>query len=106
VFGRLSFGKLLSAAVAVAVVVGVVGYVLSGATTNKGTTGAISAENGKIMAAEDASCKKDGKYGTLATLESEGLLTFKPTYNAVVYLPGKGCGAIVVGSAAYQSGSR
>ena len=100
---KLSFSKLLAALLVVAVIVGIaVDYAASDTTTNKGTPGAISAENAQVMAAEKASCNKHGKYASLSTLESDGLLSFKPTYNAVVYVPGKGCGTLVVGSAAYQ----
>jgi hypothetical protein len=102
-FRKLSFLHLAGALLVVAVVVGAVGYAVLGATTNKGTTGAIGAENARIMSAERTSCRKDGKYGTIATLLREGLLPAEPTYNSVVYLPGKGCGTIVVGSPAYQS---
>jgi hypothetical protein len=100
---RLPFAKLLAAVVAVGVVVGIGAYILAGATTNRGTTGAIGSENATIMAAEKASCTKFGKYATIARLRSEGLLAFAPTYNSVVYVPGSGCGTIVVGSPAYQS---
>jgi hypothetical protein len=100
---RLSFGRLLGAALALSFAAGFAVYVLSGATTNKGTTGAIGSENTIIMRAEKASCAKYGKYASIATLQSEGLLAFKPVYNSVVYLPGRGCGQIVVGSPAYQS---
>ena len=102
-FEKLPFRALVGLVLVIAVIAGVVGFAVSGATTNRGTTGAISVENAKIMAAEKTSCSKDGKYGTISKLQSEGLLTFNPTYNAVVYVPGKGCGTVVVGSAAYQS---
>jgi len=102
-FTRLSFVNLVGAVLGVSVIVGVVGYAVFGTTTNKGTTGAIGAENAKIMAAERTSCSKYGKYATISRLQSEGLLTTKPTYNSVVYVPGRGCGTIVVGSAAYQA---
>jgi hypothetical protein len=77
--------------------------VLSAATTDKGTTGAIGSESAIIMAAEKASCSKYGKYASISTLRDEGLLAHQPVYNSVVYLPGKGCGTIVIGSPAYQS---
>lgn len=100
---RISFGHAVVAMVALAVFAGIVGYALSGTKTDAGTTGAIGAENARILTAEHSSCKRFGHYGTLATLRSEGVLTFTPTYNAVVYIPGKDCGTIVVGSSAYQS---
>jgi hypothetical protein len=103
-FERISFAKLVAGVVALMIVVGVVLFVLLGATTNKGTTGAIASEYSRIQAAEKLSCTDHGRYASLATLESERLLTFKPVYNSVVYLPGAGCGSIVVGSSAYQSG--
>jgi len=100
---KLSFGHLLGAVLALSFIIGFVVYLLLGATTNKGTTGAIGSENAKIMRAEKASCSKYGKYATISTLRKEGLLELKPVYNSVVYLPGKGCGTIVIGSPAYQS---
>jgi len=103
VLKRLSFARLVALVAVLAVVGGIVGYAVSGTTTNKGTTGAIAAENARIVAAEHASCKRYGHYGTLATLEHEGLLGFKPIYNSVVYVPGAHCGTIVVGSPSYQS---
>jgi hypothetical protein len=103
VFEKISFPQLVGAVVVLAVVIGVVLFVLLGATTNKGTTGAIASEYSKIVAAEKMSCTLHHRYASLATLEKEGLLTFKPIYNSVVYLPGQGCGSIVVGSSAYQS---
>ncbi len=78
-------------------------FVLSGATTNRGTTGAIAAERAQIKLAEDARCRRDGAYAPIATLRREGFLSFTPVYNSVVYLPGTGCGTIVIGSASYQS---
>jgi hypothetical protein len=104
VLERISFPKLVAGVVALMVVIGVVLFVLLGATTNKGTTGAISSEYAKIVAAEKLSCSEHGHYASLTTLEKDQLLTFKPVYNSVVYLPGQGCGSIVVGSSAYQSG--
>jgi hypothetical protein len=103
VFEKRSFRRLIGAALALSFIVGFATYVLSGATTNKGTTGAIAAENASITGAEKASCLKYGTYGSIATLRQEGLLTRKPVYNSVVYIPGKHCGTIVVGSPAYQS---
>jgi hypothetical protein len=103
VFQRISFAQVVGAVVVLMVILGVVLFVLLGATTNKGTTGAIQAEYSKIVRAEKLSCTKHGRYAAVATLEREGLLTFKPVYNSVVYLPGPGCGSIVVGAAAYQS---
>ena len=102
-FERLSFAHLLGAVLALSFVVGFAVFVLEGATTNKGTTGAIKAENALIMKAENTSCVRFGTYASIATLRREGLLTFQPLYNSVVVLPGKGCGTIVVGSPAYQS---
>ena len=61
------------------------------------------AESATIMAAEKTSCSRFGTYASIATLRREGLLTFKPVYNSVVFMPGKHCGTIVVGSPAYQS---
>jgi hypothetical protein len=103
VFEKISFVQLVGIVVVVMVIVGVALFVLLGATTNKGTTGAIGTEYAKIVAAEKLSCGEHGHYASLATIEKEGLLTFKPIYNSVVYLPGKGCGSIVVGAASYQS---
>jgi len=100
---KLSFGQLLGAVLAISFIIGFAVYVLSGATTNKGTTGAIASESATIMRAEKASCSKYGKYASIATLRNEGLLARQPVYNSVVYLPGKGCGTIVIGSPAYQS---
>jgi hypothetical protein len=100
---RPSFGHLLGAVLALSFIIGFAVYVLSGATTNKGTTGAIASESTTIMRAEKASCSKYGKYASTSTLRDEGLLPLKPVYNSVVYLPGKGCGTIVIGSPAYQS---
>jgi hypothetical protein len=103
VFSKISFAHLVGAVVVLTVILGVVLFVLLGATTNTGTTGAIQAEYSKIVRAEKTSCTEHGRYASLATLQQEGLLTFKPIYNSVVYLPGQGCGSIVVGSSAYQS---
>jgi hypothetical protein len=100
---KLSFGHLLGAVLALSFIMGFAVYVLSGATTNKGTTGAIGSESATIMRAEKASCSKYGKYASISTLRKEGLLALKPVYNSVVYLPGNGCGTIVIGSPAYQS---
>jgi hypothetical protein len=100
---KLSFARVLGLVLALSVVVGFAVYVWSGATTNEGTTGAIKSEYALIMIAEKSSCTKFGTYGSIATLRKEGLLTFTPVYNSVVYLPGKDCGFIVVGSSAYQS---
>jgi hypothetical protein len=85
------------------VILGFALFVLLGATTNKGTTGAIQSEYARIVAAEKMSCTEHGRYASITTLEAEGLLSVKPVYNSVVYLPGQGCGSYVVGSAAYQS---
>jgi len=102
-FRKLSFAYLLGAVLALSFIVGFAVFVLSGATTNKGTTGAIGAESATIMSAEKASCSRYGMYASIATLRREGLLTLKPVYNSVVYVPGKHCGSIIVGSPAYQS---
>lgn len=98
-----SFVHLVVAVVVLAFVAGIAVFLLAGATTNKGTTGAISAEYQKIVVAEHESCSRYGHYGSIATLRGEGVLGFRPQYNAVVYLPGPHCGSFVVGSAAYQS---
>ncbi len=98
-----SFGRLLCAVLALSFVVGFAIYVVSGATTDKGTTRAIGSESAIIKGAEKASCSKYGKYASIAMLRDEGLLAFAPVYNSVVYLPGPGCGTIVIGSPAYQS---
>ena len=102
-FEKLSFVHLLAAVLALSFIVGFAVFVLLGATTDKGTTAAIGTERATIMTAEKTSCIRYGSYASIATLRREGLLTFKPVYNSVVYLPGKGCGSIVVGSASYQS---
>jgi hypothetical protein len=103
VFKKLSFAHLLGAVLALSFIVGFAVFVLAGATTNKGTTGAIGAESASIMSAGKTSCVKYGTYASISTLRREGLLTFKPVYNSVVYVPGKHCGTIVIGSPAYQS---
>jgi hypothetical protein len=101
--GKLTFAHLLGAVVAVSFIAGFAVFILSGAVTDKGTSGAIGAERATIMAAEKTSCMSLGRYGSVATLRSEGLLTFKPVYNSVVYLYGPHCGTIVIGSPAYHS---
>jgi hypothetical protein len=103
VLKRLSFLHLLIAAFALTFVVGFAAFVLSGATTNRGTTSAIRTERATIMSAEKARCQKYGTYTSTATLRREGFLTFTPAYNSVVYLAGKNCGTIVIGSPSYQS---
>jgi hypothetical protein len=100
---KLSFAQVLGAALVLSFIVGFAVFVLSGATTNKGTVGAITSENAVIRSAEKSSCREFGTYATISMLRRDGLLTFKPLYNSVVYLPGKHCGSIVVGSPAYQS---
>ncbi|MGP8209056.1 MAG: hypothetical protein ACLQVK_23890 [Acidimicrobiales bacterium] len=100
---KLSFGRLLGVLLALSFITGFAVYLLSGATTDKGTTAAIGSENAVIMRAEKASCSKYGKYASISTLRDEGLLAHQPVYNSVVYLPGPGCGTIVIGSPAYQS---
>jgi malate/lactate dehydrogenase len=102
-FEKLSFAHILGVVLAASFVVGFSVFVLSGATTNKGTTGAIAAESATIVSAEKANCTTYGTYASIATLRRHGLLTFKPVYNSVVYVPGKHCGTIVVGSPAFQS---
>jgi hypothetical protein len=99
---KLSFARLVAAVLVLSFIVGFAVFVLS-ATTNTGTTGAIKAERATIMTAEKTRCLRYGTYASIATLEREGLLTFKPVYNSVVYIPGKHCGTIVVGSPDYQS---
>lgn len=101
--GRLSFVHLVAAVFVLAFIAGVAVFVASGATTNKGTTGAIAAEYARIVVAEKTSCSRYGRYASIATLRKEGLLGFTPLYNSVIYLPGKHCGSIVVGSSAYQA---
>jgi hypothetical protein len=100
---RLSFAHLLAVILVISFIAGFAVFVLSGATTNRGTTGAIGAERATIMTAEKTRCLRYGTYASIATLRREGLLTFKPEYNSVVYVPGKHCGTIVVGSPDYQS---
>lgn len=102
-FEKLSFAFILGGVLVLSFVAGFAVFVLSGATTNKGTTGAIGAERATIMSAESTSCRRFGTYASIATLRREGLLTFKPVYNSVVFIPGKHCGTIVIGSSAYQS---
>jgi hypothetical protein len=102
-FKKLSFTHLLCAVLAVSFIAGFAVFVLSGATTNRGTTGAIGQENAAIMTAEKTHCLRYGTYASIATLRRERLLTFNPVYNSVVYLPGMNCGTIVVGSPSYQS---
>jgi hypothetical protein len=102
-FKKLSFAHLLGAVLALSFIVGFAVFVLSSATTNRGTTGAIGAEHATIMTAEKTRCLRYGSYASIATLRREGLLTFKPIYNSVVYLPGKHCGTVIVGSPSYQS---
>jgi hypothetical protein len=101
-FEKLSFVHLLAAVLALSFIVGFAVFVL-GATTNKGTTAAIGAERATIMTAEKTSCIRYGTYASIATVRREGLLTFKPVYNSVVFVPGKHCGTLVIGSPAYQS---
>jgi len=102
-FRKLSFTQLLGLLLALSFMVGFTVFVLLGATTNRGTSGAIGAERALIKSAEKMRCAKYGTYAPIATLQKEGLLTFKPTYNSVVYIPGKHCGTLVIGSSAYQS---
>lgn len=102
-FKRLSFTALLGIVLALSLALGFAAFVWSGATTNEGTTGAIRAEGARIMSAEKTRCRRYGTYASIATLRKEGLLTFQPIYNSVVYVPGAHCGTIVIGSPAYQS---
>jgi hypothetical protein len=102
-FRKLSFARVLIVVLAFAFIAGFSVFVMSDATTNKGTTSAIGAERATIMSAEKTRCRSYGTYASIPTLRKEGLLTFKPVYNSVVYLPGKHCGTIVIGSSAYQS---
>jgi hypothetical protein len=78
VFQKLSFAHLLGAVLALSFIVGFAVFVLSGATTNKGTTGAIGSESATIMSAEKASCTEYGTYASIAALRRDGLLTFNP----------------------------
>lgn len=100
---KLSFAQLLGVLLVISFIAGFAVFVLSGATTSKGTTGAIASEYAAIIAAEKTSCRTSGSYASIATLRRDGLLTFKPVYNSVVFIPGKHCGTVVVGSPAYQS---
>ncbi len=102
-FARLSFTHALGGVLAVCFVAGFALFVITGATTNKGTPGAIRTENASIVRAERMSCTKFGKYASISILRREGLLTRQPVYNSVVYIPGAHCGTIIVGSPAYQS---
>lgn len=103
VFEKFSFTQLLSGVLVLSFVAGFSVFVLSGATTNKGTTGAIGVERALIQSAEKTRCAEYGAYASIPTLRREGFLNFKPTYNSVVYIPGPHCGTIVIGSSAYQS---
>jgi hypothetical protein len=100
---KLSFVQLLGLILALSFIIGFSVFILSGATTNKGTTSSIGTERTLIKSAERASCSSYGHYGSIADLRNEGLLSFKPVYNSVVYIPGAHCGTIVIGSPAYQS---
>lgn len=100
---KLSFRQLLIVAFVLTFVGGFVAFVLTGATTNEGTTSAIRAERAVIQSAERVQCRTFGTYGSTSTLRRNGLLIFKPQYNSVVYVPGKKCGTIVIGSPSYQS---
>ncbi|MGB8196917.1 MAG: hypothetical protein WCF25_07925 [Acidimicrobiales bacterium] len=101
---RISFPRVLVVIFAAAFVAGFALFVLSG-TTDEGTTGAIHAERAAILTAEKAQCRRYGSYASTTTLRREGLLTFTPQYNSVVYVPGPRCGTIVIGSPSYQSPS-
>jgi hypothetical protein len=102
-FGKLPFARVAGAVFALATATGFAAYVLLGATTDKGTTGAIAAEAAVIMRAEKASCARYGSYASISTLRKERLLTIMPVYNYVVYVPGGHCGTVTVGSPAYQA---
>jgi hypothetical protein len=102
-FRKLSLLQLLGVVLALSFIVGFSLFIVTGATTNKGTTGTIGSERALINSAEKASCSTYGHYGSIEALRKEGLLTFKPVYNSVVYIPGAHCGTIVIGSSAYQS---
>ena len=103
---KFSFVHLVAGILVLAFIAGIALFVVWGGTTSRGTTGAIAAEYREIVAAENKSCDRYGRYSRVARLRSEGLLSFRPVYNSVVYLPGKGCGTIVVGSSAYQPSAR
>ena len=68
-FERHSFAHVLGAVLVLSFVVGF-GSIRSmdGAITNKGTSGAIKAENALIMKAESTSCGRFGTYASIATL--------------------------------------
>lgn len=102
-FGRPSFIHVLATLLVLSFIAGFAVFVVSGATTNKGTPNAIEAEGALIRIAEQTRCIRFGSYASIATLRRERLLAFKPVYNSVVYVPGKQCGTIVIGSPAYQS---
>ena len=102
---RLSFLQVLAVAFVLAFSIGFAVFILSGATTNAGTSSAIRAERTLILHAERTQCRRYGTYASTSTLRKEGLLTFKPQYNSVVYVPGQHCGTIVIGSPSYQSPS-
>lgn len=104
-FKKLSFFHLLGAVLALSFIAGFAVFVLSGAITNKGTTDAIGDERATIMTSERTRCAIYGTYASISTLRKEGLLTFKPVYNSLVYVPGKHCGTVIIGSPAYQSPS-
>jgi hypothetical protein len=102
---KLSFPQLLVVLLLLSFIAGFAVFVMSGATTNVGTTGAIKAERALIMSAEKARCHQYGTYASITTLRREGLLLFAPVYNSVVYVPGSRCGTIIIGSPSYQSSS-
>lgn len=101
-FARPSFVHVLVTLLVLSFIAGFTVFVVTGATTNRGTTGAIGSESALIKTAEQTRCLRYGTYASVATLRQERLLTFKPVYNSVVYIPGKRCGTIVIGSPAYQ----
>ena len=102
-FGKPPFARVVGAVLALSIASGFAAYVLSGATTDKGTAGAIAAEAAVIMRAEKASCARYGSYASISTLRKERLLTINPVYNSVVYVRGARCGTVTVGSPSYQA---
>jgi hypothetical protein len=105
VLKKIAFSHLVIAVLVLSFIIGFAVFVLSGATTNKGTTSAIRVERASIMSAERRSCQRYGTYASISVLRKERLLTFTPVYNSVVIIPGAHCGTIIVGSPSYQSTS-
>lgn len=100
---KLSFAHLVGVILGLSFIAGFGVFILLYATTDRGTTSAIRSESATIMTAETTRCIRYGSYASISTLRRERLLSFAPVYNSVVYLPGKGCGTIVIGSPAYQA---